>query len=172
MRRTDLVIAALACLVSTVAFVAAAETDRTEPSVERGRYLAIIGGCNDCHTPGYPEAGGNIPEAQWLTGVPVGFRGPWGTTYPANLRLHMSGMSEDEWVEAAKHLQTRPPMPWFAVQAMSDTDLRSLHRLVVSLGPAGEKMPDAVPPGQEPSTPFIPLVTHSAGESGTQASNP
>ena len=26
--------------------------------IERGRYLVKIAGCNDCHTAGYPEAGG------------------------------------------------------------------------------------------------------------------
>jgi mono/diheme cytochrome c family protein len=53
----------------------------------RGRYIALIGGCNDCHTAGFPQKGGEVPEAEWLLGNPVGFRGPWGTTYPTNLRL-------------------------------------------------------------------------------------
>ena len=55
--------------------------------VERGRYLAIIGGCNDCHTDGYLQTEGDVPEEQWLLGSPLGWRGPWGTTFPPNLRL-------------------------------------------------------------------------------------
>ena len=34
----------------------------------RGRYLVEIGGCNDCHTPGYAMSGGKVPEKQWLVG--------------------------------------------------------------------------------------------------------
>jgi mono/diheme cytochrome c family protein len=123
--------------------------------IERGRYVAKIGGCNDCHTAGYPPAGGNIPEAQWLLGDAVGFRGPWGTTYPTNLRLRMSEMTEAQWVAYAKKLQTRPPMPWFNVQAMSEVDLRAFYKFVRSLGPAGKPAPAYLAPGVEPKTPFV-----------------
>jgi mono/diheme cytochrome c family protein len=47
--------------------------------IEAGRFLVRYGGCNDCHTPGYSEAGGALPESSWLTGNPEGFKGPWGT---------------------------------------------------------------------------------------------
>ena len=66
--------------------------------VERGRYLAIIGGCNDCHTDGYLQTEGDVPEDQWLFGSPLGWRGPWGTTYPPNLRLSVQVVTEDQWV--------------------------------------------------------------------------
>ena len=36
--------------------------------VQRGRYLVQIGGCNDCHTPGYANANGKVDEKLWLTG--------------------------------------------------------------------------------------------------------
>lgn len=129
-----------------------------EPSVEHGQYVATIGGCNDCHTPGYPESGGKVPVSLWLTGVPVGFRGPWGTTYPTNLRLFLSERSEDEWVEHARTFETRPPMPWFNLHVMTETDLRSFYRFVRSLGEPGQAAPDYVPPDQEPKTPFIVFV--------------
>ena len=32
-------------------------------TIERGRYVVEIGGCNDCHTAGYAEAGGKAAEA-------------------------------------------------------------------------------------------------------------
>ena len=60
---------------------------RRPGSVERGQYLVQIGGCNDCHTAGYAEKAGNVPESEWLIGAPVGFKGAWGTSYAANLRL-------------------------------------------------------------------------------------
>ncbi len=79
-------------------------------SIEHGRYLIVTGGCNDCHTPGYPESGGKTPQAEWLTGNAVGFQGPWGTTYPANLRLTVQKMSEAQWLARARQ-PMRPPMP-------------------------------------------------------------
>src|SRR3954451_10567570 len=65
--------------------------------VERGRYVVAIGGCNDCHTSGYADNGGKAPESDRLKGDTLGYRGPWGTTYPSNLRLSLSKMTEDEW---------------------------------------------------------------------------
>ena len=84
-------------------------------TIERGRYIVNISGCNDCHTPGYPESGGKTPRNEWLTGNPVGFQGPWGTTYPANLRLLVQSMSEAQWIARAR-TPMRPPMPWFSLQ--------------------------------------------------------
>ena len=52
-----------------------------EVSLERGRYIAEIGGCNDCHTEGYAMANGKVPESEWLKGSVLGWRGPGGTTY-------------------------------------------------------------------------------------------
>jgi mono/diheme cytochrome c family protein len=126
-------------------------------SVERGRYLVAVTGCNDCHTPGYAESGGRMPEGEWLMGAPVGFRGPWGVSYPANLRLTVQGMNETQWLAFAR-VQRLPPMPWFALRDMSDDDLRSLYRYIRTLGPKGARAPAAVAPGREVTTPFILFV--------------
>src|SRR6185436_15608621 len=79
--------------------------------VKRGRYLVQIGGCNDCHTPGYPQSGGKVDEKLWLTGEKLGWRGPWGITYPSNLRLVVANMTEAQWMVRARSDQLRPPMP-------------------------------------------------------------
>jgi hypothetical protein len=104
---------------------------------------------------GYAESSGAIPEKQWLTGSPVGWRGPWGTTYPANIRLSMSRIDEARWVEIGHTTQFRPPMPWFALRDMRTEDLRAIYRFVRYLGPAGSPAPDFVPPGKAPSGPYI-----------------
>ena len=62
--------------------------------VARGRYLVTIAGCNDCHTAGWMEHPGEIPSAQRLTGNPVGWHGPWGTSFAANLRLVVAGIGD------------------------------------------------------------------------------
>lgn len=124
-------------------------------SIDRGRYVARIAGCNDCHTAGYAESGGNVPEKDWLKGDQLGWRGPWGTTYPRNLRMFMSGLTEDQWVHTAQTVRLRPPMPWFALRDMSESDLRALYRFVRQLGPLGEQAPEYVPPDREPLGPVV-----------------
>lgn len=78
--------------------------------IERGAYLARIGGCNDCHTPLVPGPNGPEPDVgRMLSGHPEGlsmppppalpagpwtalasstgtaFAGPWGVSFAANL---------------------------------------------------------------------------------------
>jgi mono/diheme cytochrome c family protein len=124
-------------------------------SIERGRYILKITGCNDCHTPHYAARAGDVPESQWLTGDRLGFRGPWGTTYPSNLRLYMTQLSEDQWLQKARTLQTRPPMPWFALRQIDENDLRAMYRFVMHLGPGGTPVPPYVPPGRDVKPPYI-----------------
>jgi hypothetical protein len=126
--------------------------------VEAGRYLVIISGCNDCHTDGYLQTEGDVPEERWLTGSPVGWRGPWGTTYAANLRLTVSEVSEDEWVAILKDRKALPPMPWMNLNQISESDARLLYQYIRSLGVAGERMPAALPPDEEPTTPYVSLA--------------
>ena len=129
----------------------------TDGLVQRGRYLTVIGGCNDCHTPGYLEKSGVVPEDVLLSGNSLGFQGPWGTTYPSNLRLGAASMSESQWLAHARTAR-RPPMPWFNVRAMSDADLRAIYAFLRSLGAGGEPAPAYVPPGEHVATPYIEFV--------------
>ena len=163
---------ALAGLATTLALAIApcvansAETKATKsrtsaPPVSRkaldcGRYMMIVGSCNDCHTAGFAPRDGNVPEKEWLLGGgPLGFRGPWGTTYAPNLRLTVSKLTEAQWVKFAKELKTRPPMPWFNLNQWADSDLRALYQYVKSLGPVGEPAQPYLPPDKAPNPPFI-----------------
>lgn len=128
-----------------------------DPGVERGRYLVSISGCNDCHTPMFMENDGATPEAQWLTGTSVGFNGPWGTTYPSNLRRLAQTMTEAQWLARARS-PMRPPMPTPSLRAMTDEDLRAVYRYIRSLGAAGEPAPTYVPPGAKIATPYFDFV--------------
>lgn len=125
-----------------------------DAEVQRGRYLAQIAGCNDCHTPDYAMKAGKVDEKTWLTGDALGSRGPWGTTYPANLRRLAPTMTEAQWLMYARQ-ERRPPMPWFALRDMSDRDVRAIYRYLRHLGPAGEAAPAYVPPDKEPKGPVI-----------------
>ncbi|MEO6264135.1 MAG: hypothetical protein ABIO58_04100, partial [Luteimonas sp.] len=124
----------------------------------RGEYMIRMGGCNDCHTPGYADKNGEVPKEQWLTGSPIGFSGPWGTTYPANLRLKAADMDEAAWLKYSGELHTRPIMPDFQLRAMHEDDRRAIFRFIKSLGPGGPPAPAYLPPGQKPSPPYWQFV--------------
>ena len=97
MRTIDLCAAVALCIVPSSLLAA------DEVSVERGLYLSIIGGCHFCHTEGYREADGKIDPEKALKGSSIGWQGPWGTTYAANLRDSAMGFTEDKWVDHLKN---------------------------------------------------------------------
>jgi mono/diheme cytochrome c family protein len=125
-----------------------------QSQIDRGRYLVTVGSCNVCHTQGFAGREGQLPESQWLTGASVGYQGPWGTSYPTNLRLSVASVTQEQWIAVARAPRL-PPMPWFALRDMSDDDLRAIYHFIRSLGPKGERAPAAVRPGGEVKTPFI-----------------
>lgn len=144
---------ALAC-AATPAEAGASPRNRNN-EILRGRYLVETSGCNDCHTPGYGAKEGKVDEKLWLTGDALGWAGPWGTTYATNLRLLVAGMSQKQWVEHARTMKPRPPMPWFNVRAMTDSDLKAIYAYTRSLGPAGAPAPAYLPPGTKASGPAV-----------------
>ncbi|HEY0780726.1 MAG TPA: hypothetical protein VGD56_22405 [Gemmatirosa sp.] len=155
-----------------------AQPDTTRPRVTGGNdsvsgaYLAVVGGCNDCHTGNWDETMGKTPDADRLAGSTIGYRGPWGTSYAANLRLVVSRIPEDRWVQiltTADGGHGRPPMPWMNTAAMNDADLRALYRYIHALGPKGERTPRPVPPGQEPTTAYVSMVPQGGPGGGAPA---
>lgn len=147
-----------ACLLSAVTL---APVQAQEVSVSAGERISIIGGCHDCHSPGYAESNGKIDPATALTGNPVGYSGPWGTTYAMNLRLVAADQTEDEWVKYLSSFEARPPMPWFNVHAFTEAEMRSLYQYIKSLGDPGQPTPEALPPGETPKTPYVVMAPPS-----------
>ena len=138
---------------------------RADSPEAAGRYFARIGGCNDCHTPGWGATGGKTAEADWLTGGDVGYNGPWGTTYAANLRLSAQKRTERQWVAMFRRpAAERPPMPWMNYKTINERDLRDLYRFINGLGPKGKEAPDFVPPGQMPKTVYMHMVPQQPGK--------
>jgi len=158
MKITSRALLALFPLLGAAASVAAADVQAEKANLERGRYMVITGGCNDCHTPGYPQNDGKIPETAWLTGNAVGFQGPWGTTYPANLRTFVQSLTEDQWVSRVQTKPFRPPMPGFNLRQATESDLRAIYQFIRSLGATGQDAPAYAPPEQAVNTPYIEFV--------------
>jgi mono/diheme cytochrome c family protein len=147
--KPELYLLLLATALSAVAHAA------DDPLVERGRYLVKIAGCNDCHTAGYTQANGAVPESEWLAGDTLGWQGPWGTTYATNLRVYVQSLDESQWLQRTGTAGSRPPMPWFNLHAMSEQDRRALYRYIRALGPAGAPAPAYVPPDRTPAGPVV-----------------
>lgn len=124
-------------------------------ALKRGREVLFTSGCHDCHTPGFAMAGGKAPESAWLIGDKLGWNGPWGTSYATNLRLRLNDMSLVEWRAFAKAMKARPPMPYWALNQMAESDVDAIWLVVKSLGKAGEAAPAALPPGVEPQGPAV-----------------
>jgi mono/diheme cytochrome c family protein len=149
---------------STVAAVtkgSRTSTTAQQKKIERGRYLIMIAACNDCHTPNFLETDGDVPESEWLTGIDIGFRGPWGVTYPKNLRHSVNSMSEKDWVDYVRKAKLAPPMPWWSLHNMTRSDVASIYAYIRSLGLKGELAPQPLPPGENPTTPvydFVPVA--------------
>ena len=128
-----------------------------QADIRHGRYLIATSGCNDCHTAGYMQKDGRIPERDWLAGDAMGWQGPWGTTYPTNLRLLVQQMDEKAWIARARQ-PFRPPMPGASMRAMTDRDLKSIYRYIKHLGAKGVPVPAYVPPGSIVATPYFDLT--------------
>jgi mono/diheme cytochrome c family protein len=152
----------IVCALAAGQLAGPASAASGDVQIERGRYVAMIAGCNDCHTANFIQSAGKVPENEWLQGDRLGWRGPWGTTFAPNLRLYMSKLSEDDWVSSARALKTRPPMPWWALHAMSEPDLRALYRFVRSLGEPGAQAPAYISPDKSPAPPYMELVLPAA----------
>lgn len=153
---TALLWATLISVASAAAAPAKASSkSAADNEIERGRYIVAISGCNDCHTHRFLLSGGKTPEKEWLTGSTMGWRGPWGTTYATNLRLYFQEITEEQWVQVAKEIQRRPPMPYYSLNAMTEADVRALYKYVRSLGPAGNPAPKFVPADKAPPQPFV-----------------
>jgi cytochrome c553 len=166
-------------VVAGISAIAAQSFSPLAPSVQaqkiaRGRYLATIGACNDCHSPKIDAA--QTPDPKRLfSGRPqttmapsqdpkeihasldlTAWAGPWGVSYGANLTPDVETGLKARYTEASfiKTLRTGkkpegedllPPMPWALYKAMSDDDLRALYAYLQSIPAIKNNVRSAVP---------------------------
>jgi mono/diheme cytochrome c family protein len=158
--------ALLSCAKQTPAPAPVSEADQ----VARGHYLVTIIGCADCHTPGYMY--GAPDTARALSGSELGWKGPWGVSYPRNLtpepQSGIAAWSESDIVTAirtGKRPDGRillPPMPWPDLAALTDDDAMAIAKYLKSLPPVLHKAPDIVPPGTPVKGSYFALPPPSA----------
>lgn len=147
---------------AAIMLVPALHTASAAPSdaamIARGKYLVAFGACNDCHTPGWREQFGDVPLKDWMIGSSIGFRGPWGTVYAANVRQRFTQITENQWLAMVETREGHPPMTWHDLRALTIDDRRAIYRFIRSLGNAGPPSIPSLPPGREPTTPYFTLV--------------
>jgi hypothetical protein len=100
-------------------------------SIDAGRYLVIVTGCNHCHTQGWEQSDGHTPQSQWLLGSHA--PGPGGQASP-NLRAIVASMPRSGFIALLRRKQ--PPgqqMPFFNVRMMSNADLNAIYDFTRSL---------------------------------------
>jgi mono/diheme cytochrome c family protein len=155
----------LSCARTPETDTATASDSLAADPVARGEYLSVIGGCNDCHTPG--TFYGAPDMARKLSGSEIGWQGPWGTSYARNLTPDVEtgiGSWTEEQIIAAVRTGTRPdgsriqpPMPWPNYARLTDEDAQALAQYLKSIPAVKHMSPATLPPGQKAKTPTIPI---------------
>jgi mono/diheme cytochrome c family protein len=142
-------------------------TARAESAIERGKYLVDVGGCLDCHTPGYFF--GKPDMARYLAGSEVGFELPGlGVFHGPNLtpdkETGLGDWTEEEIIAA---LQTgirpdgrilAPIMPWRAFAKLTNADARAIAAYLKSLPPVKNKAPGPFGPSEKPTSFVMKIV--------------
>jgi mono/diheme cytochrome c family protein len=142
-----------------------------ETQIARGKYLAGVAGCGDCHTPGYflgkPDFG------RFLGGSEVGFEIPQvGTFYGPNLTpdvaTGLGTWSEADIVEAFTNgvrpdgRQLAPVMPWMGYSKLTPEDAAAIAAYLKTLPPVSNKVPGPFGPNEKPSS-FVMRVIPPGG---------
>jgi mono/diheme cytochrome c family protein len=166
MRNVGPVIVVLALAMHNAFAVAA------DAQVERGEYLVRLGGCNDCHTPGYFL--GKPDPARFLGGSDVGFYLPGAGTFvgpnltPDN-ETGVGGWSRNQIITA---IQTgvrpdgrilAPIMPWRAFAGLTKADAGAIADYLKSLPAVSHKAQGPFGPTEKPPVPRMMIVLPADG---------
>ena len=156
MRTTVLVaLAATAAVAAASALMARAYADA---QIDRGKYLVTIGGCNDCHTPGYFL--GKPDMAQFLGGSDVAFEIPGlGAFAGRNITPDKDtgiGNWTPEQIVAALQTGVRPDgrilapiMPWHAFASLTKEDAIAIAAFLKSVPPVRHAVAGPFLPGDK-----------------------
>jgi mono/diheme cytochrome c family protein len=164
MSRLKLLIALTTAAILTAPSLRA---DAADQQVERGRYLVTIGGCMDCHTPGYFL--GKPDMARFLGGSEVGFEVPGlGVFYGPNLTPDKeTGLGNWTTAQIVTALQKgvrpdgrelSPNMPWRALAHLTNSDVLAIVSFLKALPPVRNKVPGPFGPSDTPTSFVMKIV--------------
>jgi mono/diheme cytochrome c family protein len=160
---------ALATAVLGIAGVATLKAQTAE--VARGKYLVVLGGCTDCHTPGFFF--GKPDNARLLGGSEVGFELPGlGVFHGPNLTPDKeTGLGSWTKAQIVAALQTgkrpdgrelAPIMPWRALAGLTKDDVNAIAAYLMSLPAVSNKVPGPFGPNDKPTS-FVMKVVPGEG---------
>lgn len=163
--------ALLACSVFVLGAAPAAEKgDKAATAVERGKYLTTIMACNNCHTPGTFYGAPDLER--FLAGSELGWVGPWGVVYAANLTSDPEtglGKWKPEQIAMAIRSGNRPDgrqlapaMPWLNYSVLTDADALAIAAYLRTVKPVQHAVPKPVPPGESAKGPALAFPPPSA----------
>ena len=139
--------------------------------VARGKYLVVLGGCTDCHTPGFFF--GKPDNARLLGGSEVGFELPGlGVFHGPNLTPDKeTGLGSWTKAQIVAALQTgkrpdgrelAPIMPWRALASLTKDDANAIAAYLMSLPAVSNKVPGPFGPTDKPTS-FVMKVVPGEG---------
>ena len=158
-------------LAVLLALVLVTAQERADTPAERGRYLATIGGCGDCHTPGGMLG---APDATRLFGgSDVGFGDPasgvWvGGNLTPDKETGLGAWTRDQIIAALTKGVTPEGrllseiMPWPALSHLTPEDANALAAYLQSLPPVHNAVPGPFRPGETPAVPYVSAVLPTA----------
>ena len=125
-------------------------TDLSTPE-KRGKYIATLAVCSDCHTP-MDDKGQKIPGMELAVGQTMEYAG-WKSAASANLTPSANGIpyyTEDLFIEAirtgnvrSRHLNEMMPTRYF--RNMTDQDLKDVFAYLKTLKPVDHYVDNSLP---------------------------
>lgn len=151
----------LAAAIVSVLVAIPPASQAADKQVARGKYLVTLGGCLDCHTPGYFL--GKPDMSRYLGGSDVGFYVPGaGTFYGRNLtpdkETGLGNWTKAEIVTAitkGKRPDGRmlaPVMPWPALAHLTKSDAAAIAAFLKTLPPVKNAVPGPFGPNERPNS--------------------
>ena len=163
---------ALAAVITAGVVLDSIEAVAQNAQIERGKYLVTLGGCNDCHTPGYFF--GKPDATRILGGSEVGFEIPGlGVFHGPNLTPdNDTGLGKWSMDEIVKAITTghrpdgrvlAPIMPWPALAKLTPEDSRAIVAFLKSLPVVKNKVPGPFAPNEKPTSFVMKIVAPEGG---------
>ena len=171
---------ALAAVITAGVVLDSIEAVAQNAQIERGKYLVTLGGCNDCHTPGYFF--GKPDATRILGGSEVGFEIPGlGVFHGPNLTPdNDTGLGKWSMDEIVKAITTghrpdgrvlAPIMPWPALAKLTPEDSRAIVAFLKSLPPVKNKVPGPFGPNEKPTSFVMKIIAPEAGTTAGSVPN-
>jgi len=151
----------LVSVTASVIVLSAFAATADDSQIARGKYLVTLGGCNDCHTPGYFF--GNPDMSRFLGGSDVGFEIPGqgvfvGRNITPDKETGIGSWTPEQIVTAiqtGKRPDGRilaPIMPWHAFAKLTADDALAIAAFLQGLNPVSNQVPGPFKPGEKVST--------------------